>query len=127
MKKIITCLLAAIGLASACGQQNFESIDVEGFSQRIQQDGVVLVDVRTAEEFAESHIEGALNIDQSQNDFLKRVKDEIPLEKTIAVYCRSGRRSSNAASKMAAEGYRCVNLKGGIVAWKKAGKPVVSP
>jgi len=126
MKKIITCLLAAIGLTSACGQQNFESVDVEVFSQRIQQPDVVLLDVRTAEEYAESHIKGALNIDQSQSDFLKRVK-EIPMEKTIAVYCRSGRRSSNAASKMAAEGYRCVNLKGGIIAWAKAGKPVVSP
>jgi len=127
MKKIITCLLAALGLTSACGQQNFENTDVEGFSQRIQQSGVVLLDVRTAEEFAAGHIEGALNIDQSQSDFLKRVKAEIPAEKTIAVYCRSGRRSSSAASKMAAEGYRCVNLKGGILAWTKAGKPVVSP
>ena len=42
------------------------------------------------------------------------------------IYCRSGRRSANAAGKLADVGYKCVNLKGGILAWKDAGKPVVT-
>ena len=37
---------------------------------------------------------------------------------------RSGRRSANAAGRLADIGYKCVNLKGGIIAWKDAGKPV---
>ena len=47
-------------------------------------------------------------------------------EKTIALYCRSGRRSANAAGRLAAEGFKAVNLKGGILAWKEAGKSVTT-
>ncbi len=124
MKKMMTFLLAMLGLTSACGQGNFENADVKAFSELIEDSSVVLLDVRTASEFAEGHIEGAINIDQGQSDFLEKAKAALPMDKKIAVYCRSGRRSANAAGKLAAEGYRCVNLKGGIVAWKEADKPV---
>lgn len=124
MKKMMTFLLAMLGLTSACGQGNFENADVKTFSELIEDSSVVLLDVRTASEFAEGHIEGAINIDQGQSDFMEKAKAALPTDKKIAVYCRSGRRSANAAGKLAAEGYRCVNLKGGIVAWKEADKPV---
>lgn len=121
---MMTFLLAMLGLTSACGQGNFENADVKAFSELIEDSSVVLLDVRTASEFAEGHIEGAINIDQGQSDFMEKAKAALPTDKKIAVYCRSGRRSANAAGKLAAEGYRCVNLKGGIVAWKEADKPV---
>ena len=124
MKKIITCLLATLGLTTACGQQNFENIDVQGFSELIADTNVVVLDVRTAAEFTEGHIKGAILIDQGQNDFVEKVKAAIPAEKKIAVYCRSGRRSANAAGRLADIGYKCINLKGGIIAWKDAGMPV---
>ena len=124
MKKIITCLLATLGLTSACGQQNFENADVQGFSELIADTNVVVLDVRTAAEFTEGHIKGAILIDQGQNDFVEKVKAAIPAEKKIAVYCRSGRRSANAAGRLADIGYKCINLKGGIIAWKDAGMPV---
>ena len=126
MKKIITCLLAALGLGSACGQQNYENADVKGFSKLIEDQGVVLLDVRTTEEFKEGHIAGAINIDQGQDDFISKAKTTFSADKTIAIYCRSGRRSANAAGRLAAEGYKCVNLKGGIMAWKEAQKPVTT-
>ena len=126
MKKIITYLLAMLGLTSACGQQNFENVDVKGFSELIENPGVVLLDVRTAAEYAEGHIEGAVLIDQGENDFIEKAKAAITTDKKIAVYCRSGRRSANAATRLAAEGYQCVNLKGGILAWKEAGMPVTT-
>ena len=63
MRKIITCLLATLGLTSACGQQNFENTDVEGFAELTASPDVVILDVRTAEEFREGHIDGAVNID----------------------------------------------------------------
>lgn len=149
MKKILTCLLATLGLTTACGQakeqreqsrmnssfaesrlssneaqQNFENTDVQGFSELITNPGVVLLDVRTADEYAEGHIEGAVLIDQKQDDFVEKAKAVLPIDKTIAIYCRSGRRSANAAGKLADAGYKCVNLKGGIIAWKETGKPV---
>ena len=125
MKKIITCLLATLGLTTACGQ-NFENTDVEGFSELIENPSVVLLDVRTAKEYAEGHLDGAINIDQGQDDFLEKATAALPASKKIAIYCRSGRRSANAAGKLAEKGYQCVNLKGGIIAWKEAGKPVVT-
>ena len=57
-------------------------------------------------------------------DFLEKAKAALPADKKIAIYCRSGRRSANAATRLAAEGYQCVNLKGGILAWKDSGQPV---
>ena len=126
MKKIVTCLLATLGLTSACGQTNYENTDVKGFAELMNDPNVVVLDVRTVEEFNEGHIEGALNIDQAQSDFIERVKEVLTTDRTIAVYCRSGRRSASAAERLAAEGYKAVNLKGGILAWKEAQMPVTT-
>ena len=126
MMRILTCLLAALGLTSVCGQQTYENTDVQGFAEFIADSTVVILDVRTSTEFAEGHIQGAILIDQGQDDFVKKAKATLPTEKTIAIYCRTGRRSANAAGKLADVGYKCVNLKGGIVAWKEAGKPVIT-
>ena len=124
MKKILTCLLAVLGLTSACGQGNFENTDVHGFAELIADSSVVILDVRTAAEFADGHLQGAILIDQGQSDFIEKAKAALPIDKKIAIYCRSGRRSANAAGKLGDIGYKCVNLKGGIIAWKEAGKPV---
>ena len=126
MKKILTCLLATLGLTTACGQENYENVDVQGFSELIADTNVVILDVRTDSEFAEGHIKGAINMDQGERDFMEKAKATLPLDKKIAIYCRSGRRSANAAGRLATEGYQCVNLKGGILAWKEAGKAVQS-
>ncbi len=124
MKHLFTSLLALLGLATACGQQNFENADVNTFAERTTDSNVVLLDVRTENEFNEGHIANALNIDVKQNIFLEKAKVSLPTDKTIAVYCRSGVRSVLAANKLTKEGYTVVNLKGGILAWKEAGKPV---
>ena len=126
MKKIVTCLLAMLGLTTACGQANYKDSDVKEFAELTEDVNVVVLDVRTANEFKEGHLEGALNIDQEQSDFIQKVKAALPADKTIAVYCRSGRRSASAAQRLAAEGYKVVNLKGGILAWSKAEKPVTT-
>ncbi len=124
MRKIITSILAALGLTSACGQQNYESTDVEGFASLLEKNDVVLLDVRSSSEFAEGHIAGALNIDQSDSTFLSRAKQLLPKGATIAVYCRRGRRSASACNRLSSAGFRCVNLKGGIEAWKSASYPL---
>ena len=125
MKKILTCLFAALGLTPACGQQNFENMEVKEFAELIADSSVVILDVRKADEFAEGHIKGAVLIDQFQSDFVEQAQAKLPKGKTIAIYCRSGRRSANAAGKLSDVGYKCVNLKGGIIAWKEANMLVV--
>ena len=122
MKHFLTCLLALLGI-TACGQ-NFENKEVKEFAELITDPNVVLLDVRTADEFNEGHIKGAINLDQFKSDFIELAKQQLPKEKTIAVYCRSGRRSAHAAGLLAKEGYRSVNLVGGIIAWTKENMPV---
>jgi rhodanese-related sulfurtransferase len=124
MKKLLTCLLATFGLTTACGQQAFENTDVQGFAELIADTNVVVLDVRTAAEYAEGHIQKAILIDQGQSDFVEKAKATLPKGKTIAVYCRSGRRSASAAGRLADVGYKCVNLKGGIIAWQGANMSV---
>ena len=135
MKKILTLLLAGLGLNTACSQ-NFENMEVKEFAELIadsiachtqtfRSENVVILDVRKADEFAEGHVKGAILIDQFQSDFVEQAQAKLPKDKTIAVYCRSGRRSANAAGKLADVGYKCVNLKGGILAWKEANMPVI--
>ena len=126
MKKIITCVLAALGLSTACGNENYETLGVAEFAKCIQQQDITLLDVRTAEEFAEGHLEGAVNIDVKQDDFISRAEKELSKDKTIAVYCKRGRRSANAASQLADKGFKVKNLKGGIEAWKSDKMPVTT-
>ena len=126
MKKILTCLITALGLTTACGQANYENTDVKGFAELVNDTNVVVLDVRTAEEFKDGHLEGAVNIDYKQGDFVEQAVVKLPKESTIAVYCRSGRRSAGAAELLAKEGYRVVNMKGGIIAWQEAQMPVTT-
>lgn len=126
VKQIFACLMATFGLTTACGQANYENADVKGFAELMNDPNVVVLDVRTADEFKEGHLVGALNIDQAQSDFMEKAKAVLTTDKMIAVYCRSGRRSASAAGRLAAEGYKAVNLKGGILAWKESKMPVTT-
>ena len=101
-------------------------MEVKEFAELIADSNVVILDVRKADEFTEGHIKGAVLIDQFQSDFVEQAKAKLPKDKTIAIYCRSGLRSANAAGKLADIGYKCVNLKGGILAWKEANMPVIT-
>lgn len=113
-----------LGLASACSQKSNDDVNVSEFAGLVADSAIVVLDVRSAEEFTESHIERAINIDVRQINFVEITKSTIPRDKMLAIYCRTGRRSANACAKLKAEGYRCVNLKGGITAWKEEGMPV---
>ena len=127
MKKLIyTALMALTGVVVACGQKNYEDADVETFAKLMESENVILLDVRSQQEYADGHIPGAINIDQAQGGFMAKVEKLLPKDKTIAIYCRSGRRSANTARIMADEGYKCVNLKGGIIAWQKNEKSVTT-
>ena len=76
----------------------------------------VILDVRRADEFAEGHIPGAVNI---ANDDIGTAEPEqlSDKEQTIYVYCRSGNRSRQAAQKLADMGYKNIVEFGGIIDW----------
>lgn len=104
--------------------QNFKSLTVDEYAKVIEDSSVVRLDVRTAKEFADGHIVGALNIDVLQSDFESKALSSLPKDKTIAVNCRSGRRSKNAANILAKNDYNVVELDAGYTAWVKEGMPV---
>lgn len=84
----------------------------------------VIVDVRTAEEFAGGHIENAVNIDYYASTFESDI-NALDKDKEYLIYCRSGSRSGKALDIMEDLGFQEVyDLGGGIVAWTNAGLPV---
>ena len=132
MKKLFVMFMLAaavtVGCAQSGGNDPFMTIEVDGFHHTLENSGddCVLLDVRTPAEYKEGHLKGAINIDVKDSiNFMKKALEVLPKEKTVMVYCRSGKRSANAAGKLANEGYFVFNLKGGITAWKEAGKEIV--
>ena len=79
-------------------------------------DGHVIVDVRRADEYKEGHIPGAILI-PNESISSEQPKELPDLEQIILVYCRSGRRSKEAAEKLANIGYTNVYEFGGIIDW----------
>ncbi len=122
--KIVALLLALTGITTACGQKGYEDAEVEEFARLMEDSTVMVLDVRTLEEYGAGHLKRAINIDVKQEGFASTAEFMLPKECTIAVYCRSGRRSAHAAELLAEKGYKAVNLKGGILSWEKAGKAV---
>lgn len=111
-------LFATIILAGifSCQYHNpaFKSVSVEAYERIIADSSVVRLDVRTAKEFAEGHIPNAVNIDVLQPNFIKKALATIPRNRTIAVNCRSGKRSKTAADLLAKKGYKVVELDSGF-------------
>ena len=81
-----------------------------------QEEGIILLDVRTEEEFDEKHITGAIRL---QLDFVEEEVEEVIKDKetVVFVYCRSGRRSKEATKIMVELGYENVYDLGGINDW----------
>jgi rhodanese-related sulfurtransferase len=87
----------------------------------------VILDVRTAEEFAEGHLAGAVNLDVQSPDFEKRLR-LLDRNKNYLVYCRTGNRSRRATLAMEALGFRSIfHMNEGIVMWKQQSLPLVRP
>jgi rhodanese-related sulfurtransferase len=88
-------------------------------------DHLFLLDVRTPQEFAEGHVPGAVNVPYDQ---LASRLAEVPKDKDVVLYCKSGRRAGIAADVLAANGYtRLSHLEGDMNAWLEKGRPVAKP
>lgn len=123
---LIIMTMSAIQISGCNGNDNIVSFSAPEFDTKIKADSVQLVDVRTPQEYAQGHIDGALNINVQSDDFQRMVEKELSKDSTILVYCRSGRRSMDAAEILTKLGYKVVNLKGGINEWKENGLPVTT-
>lgn len=122
----IMSLIAILCSMLSCNAQTrkYRSMTVDEYERSIADSNVVRVDVRTAEEFAEGHIAGSINIDVLKSDFETMAKSTLPKNKTIAVNCRSGKRSKTAAGILARNGYKVIELDSGYNGWVSSGKPI---
>ena len=123
---LIVMIICAMQVSGCNHNDNIVSVSAPEFEKEIKSDSVQLVDVRTPKEYAEGHIDGALNLNVQSDDFKELAQRELSKDSTVLVYCRSGRRSLDAAEILTSLGYKVVNLKGGIIEWKEDGLPVVS-
>ena len=84
-----------------------------------------VLDVRSPEEFKEGHVPGAVNIPYDQ---IASRLGEVPKDKDVVLYCRSGRRAGIAAEVLGNNGYtRLSHLEGDMTAWVEKGRPVEKP
>ena len=127
MKKLFIFISAILCNLLGCTaqQQKFESLDAEAFEQVISDTSVVRLDVRSIDEYASGDIAKAINIDVMKDDFKTKATSLLPKDKTIALYCRSGRRSKKAAGILVENGYKVVELNSGISGWINAQKEIV--
>jgi len=120
-------------LATACGvgeqtPEGYENAPIQHAYEHWQQGAqspipFIMLDVRTAEEYAEGHIKGAVLIPVQ---VLETRLSEVPKDKQVYVYCHSGVRSARASKMLIKHGFTNIeNVVGGIEAWKHAGYPVV--
>ena len=123
MKKLIFLLLAVMML-TACGQDKennqgavFVNITAEEAKQIMDsEEGYIILDVRTQEEYDQGHIPGAILIPYTQIG--EKANEMLPdKDQLILVYCRSGRRSKIAVEALVELGYTNIKEFGGIIDW----------
>ena len=123
MKKLVFLLLAVM-LLTACGQDKendqgavYVNITAEEAKQIMDtEEGYIILDVRTQEEYDQGHIPGAIVI--SHEEITEKAEDVLAdKEQLILVYCRSGRRSKIAAEALVELGYTNIKEFGGISDW----------
>ena len=123
MKKLVFLLLAVM-LLTACGQAKendqgavYMNITAEEAKQIMDsEEGYIILDVRTQEEYDEGHIPGAIVI--SHEEIAEKAEKVLTdKEQLILVYCRSGRRSKIAAEALVELGYTNIKEFGGIIDW----------
>ena len=120
IKRVLPIILSAL-LLTACAPGNslgYKQITMsEAVKMMETEKNYIILDVRRADEFAEGHIPGAINV--ANEDIGTEKIPELPdKSQMILVYCRSGRRSKEASEKLVKLGYTNIVEFGGILDWK---------
>lgn len=121
--KLFTLFFFAIlGLKSV--GQNLNAVDYQ--KKLAELPNAPVVDVRTPDEFNQSRLKNAVNINIADENFPSQIS-KLDKSKPVFVYCLSGSRSSYAARYMISQGFKTVyDLSGGMIRWRSAGLPEVS-
>ena len=122
MKKLMSLFLSALmltGCAGAGKQTNtYRRISMdEAVTMMEQETGYIILDVRRPDEYAAGHIPNAINV-ANESIGTSEIAELPDKNQLILVYCRSGRRSKEAAEKLVKLGYTNIVEFGGIIDWK---------
>lgn len=121
---LFTCMCMWMGIAGCTGHSDIKNITPEECNALLKQQDVQLVDVRTEQEYGNGHLKDAILINIQGQNFTTNATQQLDKQKPVILYCRSGRRSMQAAKTLVNEGFTTVyNLKGGILAWQAEGLP----
>ena len=127
IKKVALVFFFMTAAMVGCQEKKVDGIinlSVSQFEERISNENAFLLDVRTANEVSGGYIEGAVFMDMMSSEFQNNYKN-IPKNKDIYIYCRSGNRSRKVLDFLKSEGYQNVyHLAGGISAWGKENKKI---
>jgi rhodanese-related sulfurtransferase len=132
--RIILLSVMIMAIFSGCvsdtkppGKTQYTDISAQQGKEMIDTGEVFILDVRTQEEYASGHINGSTLLavqDIPEQELVEKLK-EIPKDRKILVYCKSGRRSAQASGILAENGFAQVyNMQGGITEWVNAGYEV---
>ena len=126
IKKILITIIMSFSFFGLLGQTNkFKTVDVAEFAKAVSDTSYVVLDVRTPAEHAEAHIPGThFNIDVLEDSYTETALKTLPMDKPVALYCRSGNRSKNAARILVEKGYQVLELGTGFRGWVAADKPI---
>ena len=122
MKKLMSILLSALMLTGCATGGNpantYRQISMdEAVTMMAEETGYIILDVRRPDEFAAGHIPNAINV-ANESIGTSEIAELPDKDQLIMVYCRSGRRSKEAAEKLAKLGYTNIVEFGGILDWK---------
>lgn len=113
----VCVFLFGLMACSSKPKDKFTNLSADEFEKLIENDDVQRLDVRTVAEYSEGHIPGSININIFDDKFSAAADEILDKSKPVAVYCKSGRRSRNAARLLVKKGYTVYNLDKGILNW----------
>lgn len=119
---LVVLIMLLIGNIIADKLKKYKNINVNATVMLMDENDLIVLDVREKKERSAGYIENDIHIPMSQ---VKSKLDALDSNKKVLVYCRSGSRSAHIAGMLTRHKFEQVyNLKGGINAWKKANLPI---
>ena len=113
---VMALIMTTVFILGSCGTGYKQISQDEAMKIMDEESGYLIVDVRRPDEFAEGHIEGAINV--PNEGIAEEMPEELPdKDQLLLIYCRTGRRSKEASEKLAKIGYKNVYEFGGINTW----------
>ena len=126
MKKYLVLLFGVMFFFGCKAQNSVKVLTAEEFAAAVKADkNAVVLDVRRPDEFAAGHIEGAVLLNFLDTVAFNAGVEKLDKSKTYYIYCRSGRRSNNAAVILQKKGFTVFDLGGGFLSWQRYNLPWV--